>query len=135
MPWEHVPTLPPLLPATLGKVKAMFHLFTPTVMSPNLSQALPQCSAQVHDPSQVDAYVQLADHQCKKEETPASKSEQELYDVKEEPESSQFRRRRDSSIKSSFAVVIGAVRRPSQCRTLTIRILVRAQANLHGSMS
>ena len=67
-------------------------------MSPNLSQTLPQGSAQEHDPPQEDTYVQTVDHQCKKEETLESKPQQEQYDVKEEePESAGLREEWDSS--------------------------------------
>ena len=41
----------------------------PQVMSPSLSQTLPQDSAQVRSPPQVDTHVQPGDCQRKKEET------------------------------------------------------------------
>ena len=58
----------------------------PQVMSQNLSQTLHQDSAPVHHPSPVNTHVQSVDHQHKKEETSETKHE-ELFDVKEEPES------------------------------------------------
>ena len=85
-----------------------------TSYEPNLSQTLPQDSAQVCNPPQVDTHVQPVDYQHKKEETLETKPEQEQYHVKEEPESPRLiGRRRDSSVESTLAIASGAVRRPS----------------------
>ena len=71
----------------------------PQVMSPNLSQTLHQDSAPVRHPPPVDTHVQSVDHQHKKEETSESKPQQELFDVKEEPESPGLRE--DGTARSS----------------------------------
>ena len=105
----------PVVPATCASGKSnegsLPHTDPRQVMSPNTSQTLPQDPFWMQEPPRLNANLrsETSFARCKEEGTPTS---MEGFDVKEEPESPGFRRRRDFATKSTCSVTTGAVRRP-----------------------
>ena len=109
------------------------HANPPQIMNPNISQTLPWDSARVRDPSQEDTYVQHVNPQSEKRRrrhpnlnrnNMMSKRNQSLLVWEKKGQLNEVNLR--SCHRSGPQ---------TQLRLLTIRILVRAQAKLHGSLS